>query len=341
MGKHHVLVVHPDLFVLAGDCRAMLMFADVFKYLGHHVLFLYTDIRPRRAWYFTLSELKNYHAVKYLDTEPCNREGVCGDFQMKEHRHLRTQVYDYLVKLEEFDTLFTDLIALSFIADDDAPVNGILYVHYPYRPAGPLKVKLWANSTYIASLTEERWGRRPKVVHPPLHLDMYKPWVEYEDRDYDVVFFGQFYAVKGFHLARKLADMGFRVAVIGAKVSNYHPGEGSVTSFSNVTVGEYIDILSRSKVYIHARPGEHFGITITEAMASGVPIVVHRSGGQWSDIAAYGKYGHGFSSEKELFMTVKRLVTDKEYWIEWHKRALVGVKRFSFEKIAQEVSVLL
>lgn len=348
-----VLIVHPDLHVLAGNARAMLMFADLLKYLKVDFLFLYTDVRPEFDYFWKPDELREYHAVKYVDFKPVRSVEVIdrstgkvvgetvitGDFQRVPHRYLVQQVYDY-TQYGGFTHLFTDELSLMWFYDF---VPGILYVHYPDRPAGPEhRAVVWVNSKYVQGLTWSLWGVKSVVVNPPIHLDLYKPNRGFSQRDYDVVFFGQFYKVKGFDLARVFAEQGLRVAVIGAKVSNYTPSiSENVDVFPNATVREYVDILSRSKVYVHARPGEHFGITITEAMACGCPVVVHRSGGQWTDVVAEGRYGLGWSNIDELKSHVIRLVKDEGFWIKYHELSIKGVKRFDFVRVAGRVRVML
>lgn len=338
----NIIVLHPDLHVLAGDVRAMLMFADLFKFMGFNVRFLYTDIRPQHAWYFTLSEIKKYHPIKYISPrgDP-NKEGITGDFQIVAHRYLTHRLYDYFAKLEIYDTLFTDQVVASFLGED-LPITSILYVHYPDRPTGPkYPVKLWSNSSYIRELVVMWWHRSTEVVPPPLHVEIYNSKPSFKERYYDAVMFGQFYVVKGFRIAKLLADKGYKVAVIGARVSSYNPpGEGSIDVYSNVPVSKYVEVLSNSKIYIHGRPGEHFGITITEAMASGCPVIVHKSGGQWTDIVEYGKYGLGFQNEEELIRNFKFLL-EEDNWNRYHDLAVKKAKTYSFENISKKVSKLL
>ena len=341
-----VLVLHMDLHVLAGDARAMLMFADVFKYLGHEVRFLYTDGRPESAYYFRINELRDYHTVRYLDTEPVkifsHREAIYGDFQKIKHENLRTQVYDYMIKLRDYDLLFTDEIPFMFWHDDVEWMREIGYIHYPIRPRGPRRTPLWANSRYIRRVIAEKWGRDSTVVYPPLHLDYYYPYRDYDERDYDAVFFGQFYRIKGFNVALHLAEMNYRVAIIGAKVKeDAVPHHRNIDIYTNLKVSEYTSILSNSKLIIHARPAEHFGITIAEGMASGCVPLVHASGGQYSDVIDYGRYGVAFTTPRDLLKKVQSIISDKEKWRRLHEAAIVGARRFSFRKIAHRVASLI
>ena len=50
--------------------------------------------------------------------------------------------------------------------------------------------------------------------------------------------------------------------------------EETVEIRKNVSLSELLDIMARSKVYLHTKTSEHFGISIVEAMAAGlIPIV--------------------------------------------------------------------
>ncbi len=341
-----VLIVHYDIHVLAGNVRAVLMLSDVFKFLGHDILILYTNIRPEEAYFWRPESLKRYHTVKYIDftprkvvgSKPGERAVVMGDFQIIPHNKVIHQIYDYVV-YTGFNYLFTDELSLMGVYDLD--VDGAMYIHYPDRPACPKRIKLWCNSSYTKSMIRTFWGRDAVVVYPPIHPEFYNPSLTFKERDIDVIFFGQFYRVKGFDLTRTLASEGLRVVVVGAKVHDYVPYSEGVQVYSNVSVPFYTRMLSRSKVYVHARPGEHLGITIVEAMASGCVPVVHKSGGQWTDVVMRGEYGYGWSSTDELVNIVKRLVKDRSLWERSHERALEGSERFHFRRVADKVSRLL
>ncbi|NLB75452.1 MAG: glycosyltransferase [Crenarchaeota archaeon] len=49
--------------------------------------------------------------------------------------------------------------------------------------------------------------------------------------------------------------------------------------YPNASVTQKIDLLKRAKIYLHTMIGEHFGISIVEAMALGCLPIVHDSGG--------------------------------------------------------------
>jgi len=342
-----VLFVHRDIFVLAGDARAMFMFADLFKYLGHDILFLYTNARPKNAWFFDKNTFKQYHPVKYIDFYPKGTIGkppkqgqLDGDFQMVDYLHLSSRVYDYMIGDRVFDLLFTDEAGFMFWGDDIDWLKEIFYVHWTFVPRGPERTTLWANSTYTKKAVENHWRRRDaKVVYPPLWVDKYKPNNGFYDRDIDVVMFSQLYTfAKGLKIAEVLANKGFNVVVIGADVGSYDTN--SVTVVKNATTSEYMDLLSRSKVYIHGKVGEHFGITITEAMASGAVPVVHASGGPYLDIIDKGKYGVCFY-DNDIIDKIKELTTNRNLWEKYHELAVDRVRMFDVPVIADTIAELL
>lgn len=320
-----ILFVHPDLFVLAGNLRAMLMLADTALYLGHDIKFLYTDLRPPQDRYWTLPKLKYYHPVKYL---------TASHFEATPHKYLSVRIYDWM-SYEDYDIWITDEGMLLYEGASCPVLHHIHYVHYPDRPNAPREIAYAFNSKFTALLARQYWDVKGYVMWPPIWPEFYKQR-SYEDRDIDIVFFGQLYLIKGFDIAEKLAEEGFEVVVVGADVEDWKPKKQNrnLRIFKNLTVYEYTEILSRSKVYVHARPGEHFGITIVEAMASATPPIVHRSGGQWTDISEYGRYTMSWSNYEELLKNVKILLENRRVWEDWSYRAVKRAEYFTVENLA-------
>ena len=74
------------------------------------------------------------------------------------------------------------------------------------------------------------------------------------------------------------------------------------------------------------------------ALASGVPTVVPKGGGLWADIAERGRYCIGVSSVDEGIREATRLCTDRDYWEEWHKRAIEGSTRLGYDVAAAKLA---
>jgi glycosyltransferase involved in cell wall biosynthesis len=82
-------------------------------------------------------------------------------------------------------------------------------------------------------------------------------------------------------------------------------------------------------IFIHTNPTEGFGLSILEAMASGLPIIVPISGGA-DEIA--GKAGLRFTKNdpKDLAVQISKLIDDKEVYIKQKKLSLERAKNFKW-----------
>lgn len=190
-----------------------------------------------------------------------------------------------------------------------------------------------------------RWSRESKLLHPPIPLDAYDPSPGFAERDTDVIYIGRVDPLK---LGRPSVLDRFdklKTLIVGANneasFPDYHPNQEWV---KNATMRQLADHLSRAKVYVHwkgllDRSGmEHYGLVGAESLASGVPTVVPKGGGLWSDIAEKGKYCIGISSVEEGIKEATRLCTDSAYWQEWHLKAIEGSKRLGYEVAAVKLA---
>jgi len=106
--------------------------------------------------------------------------------------------------------------------------------------------------------------------------------------------------------------------------------EDRITLLTNVSLNDFLEILSRAKVYLHVMPYDHFGISVVEAMASGCVPVVHRSGGPWLDIldGRQGEYGFSYVAAEEAASFIGALVTDENLRSKMASRDLNRAKKF-------------
>jgi glycosyltransferase involved in cell wall biosynthesis len=85
-------------------------------------------------------------------------------------------------------------------------------------------------------------------------------------------------------------------------------------------------------VFLHATINEHWGIAVAEAMARGLPVAVHRSGGAWTDLAEEGRYGLGYETAEEAKEAVAKLLTDRRTWRFFSQRSLERASKLTFER---------
>lgn len=65
-----------------------------------------------------------------------------------------------------------------------------------------------------------------------------------------------------------------------------------VKFYPNASVEQKIELLKRAKIYLHTMVGEHFGISIVEAMALGCLPIVHDSGGMREFVPQQYRYNN-------------------------------------------------
>jgi glycosyltransferase involved in cell wall biosynthesis len=147
-----------------------------------------------------------------------------------------------------------------------------------------------ANSCFTAERIRQLWpSARTEVLHPPVDRPLTPPRLE---RDVDVVTLGNIAADKHqFEQVELAAAMPQRrFAIIGAvKSAAYYrrvkkairSGRvGNVTLVVDASPRQVSDYLARSRVFLHMKEAEHFGIGVAQALVHGCVPVVHDSGGQ-------------------------------------------------------------
>jgi Glycosyltransferase len=174
------------------------------------------------------------------------------------------------------------------------------------------------NSRWTARVAEMVYGEKPEVLNPPLppNVHVQVAPTPLEQRSPFVVMLGRFSEEKRYHwvvaelmpkLIREVPEV--KLVIFGGattrtqmryvnKIINI-AGKNNINikSIKNENILENIDdkynvytrlnaprseinsFMDRAKVFLHATINEHWGIAVAEAMARGLPIVVHKSAG--------------------------------------------------------------
>lgn len=213
------------------------------------------------------------------------------------------------------------------------------------------------NSSYSAKAIRKYIGVEPLVVYPPVDIDKFLLGALCGSREDIIVSCGRYSMEKRYHfildIAKHLPE--YRFYIIGSISSpssrDYYNrvramkekhGLDNVELLVDYPRTKQIMLYSHAKAYMHAMIGEHFGISIVEAMASGLVPVVHKSGGAWMDIVDYGRYGYGYSSLDEAVEAVEKAV--KNYWSLREKmvnRAKQFTKEVFMEKMKKIIEVMM
>ncbi|PLC68376.1 glycosyl transferase [Vulcanisaeta sp. EB80] len=236
------------------------------------------------------------------------------------------------------------------------------------------------NSRWTAGVVKMVYGEEPVVLNPPIPPNMAivgspKPL---SDRLPLVVMLGRFSEEKRYHwvvtelmprlvrefpsaklvifggattrtqlgYVNRVADLarraGFGVKVISeGNVINELDEEHQVYLRLNAPRAEINETMDRARVFLHATINEHWGIAVAEAMARGLPVVVHRSGGAWSDLAMNGEVGLGYEGVDEAVEALAKLLTDEKAWGHYSGKSLGRVGEITFDKFVSRLSELV
>lgn len=173
------------------------------------------------------------------------------------------------------------------------------------------KTLVITNSRFSREVIRNYLGKNALVIHPPVEIYAYDRIAENVNRKNAVTTVSRFVPEKNLHvlpyLARSMPDVEFNVVGSVGSISSFkyfsyitklkeRLGVRNLKLFPNAPHHVKLKKLGESKVLLHLMPYEHFGIAVVEGQASGCIPVVHKSGGQWTDIVEEGKYGVGYSS---------------------------------------------
>lgn len=221
-----------------------------------------------------------------------------------------------------------------------------------------------ANSRWTASVAKEIYGEEPHVLTPPIapNVEVVSNPKPFEERGFHVVMLGRFSQEKRYHwvvtevlpaLVREVPEA--RLTIFGGaatptlraymeKVKQLAEGAGvakHIEVVPNAPRQRIIEVMDSAKVFLHATINEHWGIAVAEAMARGLPVVVHKSGGTWTDLAQNGQAGLGYENCEEAVKQIARLLTDKKTWDFYSKASLRTAKNLTLHNFSENFIELI
>ncbi|MCD6509536.1 MAG: glycosyltransferase [Thermoprotei archaeon] len=215
-----------------------------------------------------------------------------------------------------------------------------------WKPSGEEIVL--TNSNFTKAKIKEVWGVEADVVYPPVDIRSF--WNEKrEGREASIVSVGRFVREKRFEVIikafSKVAEEveGSKLYLIGSsqatgsirymhelrELAKKLSIENRVIMMPDAPFADLLDVLGRCKVYVHAMVNEHFGISVVQAMASGLAVIVHKSGGPYEDIIEKGRWGLAFEDVDELSEKIYSLLSDEDLWNHYSSLSLRRAHAFS------------
>jgi len=162
------------------------------------------------------------------------------------------------------------------------------------------------------------------VVYPPVEVGKF--YFKNDYRDNIIVTCSRFTPEKGLNIipeiASKVPEGKFYIFGSTSKISWEVISEikKTINKFKvknvylkpNTPLKEMLSIYRKAKIYLHTMVNEHFGVSIVEAMASGLIPLTHKSGGPYMDIldSKQGVYGFYYKTGDEAANIIKSLLND-------------------------------
>jgi glycosyltransferase involved in cell wall biosynthesis len=179
-----------------------------------------------------------------------------------------------------------------------------------------LKSTVLTNSEFSRKAILKTFGVDSTILPPPVDVDIFhNACLASNVRDDSILVISRFHPSKkienAIHLAKLLRqnEVGISMNIVGNMLPdgigyfNYlndlvrHYGLEDFVRFEiNVKFDRLLDLMCRSKVYVHPLPGEPFGISTVEAMSAGIIPVVPDIGGHTEFVPAryhFHTYGEG------------------------------------------------
>jgi len=296
-----VLVVHPDMKFLGGGERLCCDTIRALVSMGHEVTLLSEAFNMERTEvFFGYGGL--FERVDLSNYAPSNRDSPFGTSSHLIH-HIRGQKRA-LNQLKHSDGRPFELVFSTqdpgYIPDLSVPVLqwGYFPRYFPDSLPGSLfslplreyyrrKISriglVLAISQYSKSSLDLKWSRPSTLIYPACNM------VKARGKRDLVVTVGRAIPAKRLELFWKVASLCPEYEFVmlltqdpglleySKRLSKGSPTNGN--TLFNPPKQTYHKFLGEAKVYLHFMNGEHFGITIVEAMSASCVPVVHDSGG--------------------------------------------------------------
>lgn len=174
---------------------------------------------------------------------------------------------------------------------------------------------LLGNSSHTVSEIKKYYKREAAVIHPPVDIERFKPFVADLKNRHGYVITGRQTPYKRIDLAvAACTRLNVPLAVIGNGPEHKKLKKKAGTSISFVTTATDEDVaryVGTSCAFIF--PGvDDFGIAPVEALAAGTPVVAYKGGGAL-DYIIEGKNGHFFTEPtvQSLCQAITKLEAEK------------------------------
>ncbi len=229
-----------------------------------------------------------------------------------------------------------------------------------------------ANSAWTGKICERLYGKFPIILNPPIsaNVKINQSPPSFEKRKNKAVMVGRYTDEKRYHwlieevfplVKKEVADA--TLCIIGSAstgrandyinhlerlgkekgftVSRNNDAEADLQILSNVPREQINGIMDSSKTFIHATRNEHWGIAVAEAMANGLPAIVHKSGGAWTDLVMEGAYGRGYEEKEGAAEAIAYAFSNENSWRQMSKKSLERVNGLTVQEYSNKFQKMI
>ncbi len=228
------------------------------------------------------------------------------------------------------------------------------------------------NSAWTGKICQRLYGRFPIVLNPPIsaNVKINQSPPSFELRKNRIVMVGRYTDEKQYHwlieevfplVKKEVVDATLciigsastgraydyinnleRIGVEkGFRVSRNDDERADIQILSNVPREQINGIMNSSKNFVHATRNEHWGIAVAEAMASGLPAIVHESGGAWTDLVMEGAYGRGYKDKEDAAETIVQMFSNEKSWAQLSKKSLERANELTVQEYSNKFQKMI
>lgn len=217
--------------------------------------------------------------------------------------------------------------------------------------------KIICNSQFTKKFIDQEFKVNSIVIYPPALVEKIVPL----KKQNQIIFVGRFSQLKQaknhdilINAFKNLYDSGivnWKLILAGGidvGVGDYleklkeKSKDLPIEFYENTSFTEISKLYGKSKIFWSAvgykideakepEKVEHFGISVVEAMATGAIPLVFNAGGH-KEIINNSKNGFLWNNTKELLLHTKKLIKERELYLNISKNAIAQSKNFSYEK---------
>ena len=213
-----------------------------------------------------------------------------------------------------------------------------------------------ANSNYTAKVLYEKFGLESNVVYPAIPWDFFKEKPSLDrDPGPSIISVGRFVPHKRFTILLKLFKDRIkplipeaRLTIVGIPDPRYADYYRKIVELADriadvevisrpLTPLEMAKLYRQSRVYVHLRIGEHFGMAPVEAMSQGtVPILPSKSG--LAELLTHGVSGFKYEDDNELVTYILEVLKmPRDEYLKLKKNAYYKSLYFTPERFVNDI----